>query len=748
MSSYTWYASGFGIVDSANQGVNDHSTSLLRSSNNKAIYVQFTVPDALLGKVISAWHPYVNVYSLDAAVVGEGLLGTAPSKYAFNPDTINYSNQPWYYSTARKTAWVYSTGFVELTLQSGLTLRALQDIVKTGLIIWPASASIYTPASNGFKIELTYENAVVAVTGTAKTIDPAATTALTWTVTGGTLGAPAQTAATVTYKVAGSATEHTISVTGDAKTVTVPAGTFKVGTTNAYKVSCTLEDGQTVESVWNNITVNAVAVADPTPSAGYLRNEDAAIFSWDIVRNVGGSTPISAAVTGGTLEWKNGSGGTVTSINTGTAKTYTMPANALPNSANIMWRLSGVTTAAGDNYSSDWYTVTTLESLSSAAITEPSSVTVDGSAEIVLRWSHIIDTGTAPTGFKIQTSTNGSTWTDLVTNVSSDATSYTVAANTFTSGTRYWRVQTYNSDGTAGSWSSAVSFVVVASPSTPAIAVLDALPRPQIRWTTTEQEGCEVTMDGVKYTVYGSEQTWRSPVYLEDGAHSVSVRVINQYGLWSEPGTAVIPVSNNAGGNIYLTVTTGSSAALSWESAGYDFFVVYRDGVAIAKTAASEYEDLFSCDDTIYRVRGCYDGSYNYGLSAAVPACVLPEALTIIDGATGTKVELRYFDAERGSSQWSRTRQAAFSHYSGQKRPSVEISDFEDEVLTVENVAIVSKTVKKTLCGLLGRLVCLKTPDGDMAVGTLLSLTRTSTKYFGVYSISVTNSAHEEAILL
>ena len=74
--------------------------------------------------------------------------------------------------------------------------------------------------------------------------------------------------------------------------------------------------------------------------------------------------------------------------------------------------------------------------------------TADGQTEIDLSWTAPSDDGGADiTGYRIEVSTDGSSWSDLVANTNSTATSYTHTGLTAES-TRHYRVSAINSAGT------------------------------------------------------------------------------------------------------------------------------------------------------------------------------------------------------------------------------------------------------------------------------------------------------------
>ena len=76
------------------------------------------------------------------------------------------------------------------------------------------------------------------------------------------------------------------------------------------------------------------------------------------------------------------------------------------------------------------------------------SATADGQTEIDLLWTAPSDDGGANiTGYRIEVSTDGSSWSDLVTNTNSTSTSYSHTGLTAGS-TRHYRVSAINSAGT------------------------------------------------------------------------------------------------------------------------------------------------------------------------------------------------------------------------------------------------------------------------------------------------------------
>lgn len=481
------------------------------------------------------------------------------------------------------------------------------------------------------------------------------------------------------------------------------------------------------------------------PASGYVPKAAASVFSWQVVPSGVSLEEVKAANT--TFRWRAGSSGTIHTIACGTAQSVTVPAGTF-TADEIQWSIS-VALNTGETVESSWYTLSTVEALSTAAPISPAGIVIDGSVVNRLSWQHIISTGTAQTKADLQLSTDSSTWADLATVEGAD-TYWDAPADTFTAGTKYWRVRTYNTDGNAGEWSAAAEFIAINAPSTPAITIKSTAPRPAIAWQTSEQQAyqLELSTGYQSGTVYGVAKEWTSPVYLSDGEYTVRVRVQNQYGLWSDWGDAALPVTNAPGEAITLTVMAEQAATLSWQTAGsYDFFVVERDGIPIAKVTGSRYTDLTSIGTVRYRVRGCYADSANYGLSPAATVEVFPACNTICNLADGAWLYMPLSETQTRSNSKTLSAQINAVHLLGLAYPVAEASEFRDLVLSV-TCAIPRRDAADAaaLEAMLGRLVCLKTPEGSMATGYIADLQAEADEFMWRYAFDVQNTHRREAI--
>lgn len=495
---------------------------------------------------------------------------------------------------------------------------------------------------------------------------------------------------------------------------------------------------------------DAVPVAaNTTPAAGAVVNRAAPVLFAADVSQGSAVTLEQLAPTSATLQYRKKSASSYSAAAatvSGTSASCTLPANTLTDSGAYEFRFVG-TTNSGASFTTDWQEFSSVDTIPVATPLSPDSSLEDGTQAITFRWTHSNESGSAQTKAELQKSADGSAWTTLGT-VTGASNEYAAPAGTFTSGTWYWRVRTYNLDGAAGEWSAALSFVVVAGPTKPAIVVKDASPRPLINWQTSEQSAYQLQLDDIiDVTEYGSEKTWRCPVYLDDGAHTFRVRSQNSYGLWSEWGSATFTVSHTASGSVVLTVDADHRAELSWSYAGsWTEFVVYRDGVAIAKTTDYSYTDDYSVGTVRYQVRACAsDGTYNYSLSNEVTVSVMPETVMLSALGSGKWLFLRLSTAQHRTNTIKASRAFSLTHLSGRKFPEAELTEFCDRSISV-SYATDDETEKAALEALMGSPVCLKTPGGKMVIGILDTLSETESMFYSSYSFAINQMHYPEEV--
>lgn len=475
------------------------------------------------------------------------------------------------------------------------------------------------------------------------------------------------------------------------------------------------------ETTTCGLTINEVS-----PSSGAVVKTEQNIFSWNVSDE--GLCLSALEQTSAVFRWRSSASGTIHTISiSGNTQSVTVPANTFAGTTSIQWQVA-VTANSGVVTTSDWMTLSTADATPNAAPLSPVDTVIDGSKDVLFQWQHSISTGTAQSKADLQKSTDGSTWQTLAT-VTGAARQWTCPAGTLTSSIKYWRVRTYNADGIAGAWSDAAQIVVIAAPTAPSIQIKSTGPRPSISWQTSEQEAYQVELDGKRSggTHYGTEKAWTSPAYLTDGSHTVRVRVQNQYGMWSDWGTAALPVTNTPGAAITLTVQASSVADLSWQTSGsYDFYLVYRNGKPIAKLTQTQYTDELSSGNVTYQVRGCYADSSNYGLSGAVTATITTgQYVTLYGIASGKKVTLKHCGLKNQPVQNAINRDIQYIFMYGSTYPHAERSEFVTKKVGGTAVFLPGED-KAGFDALIGELVCLKTQSGEMVIGYLNETSDTS----------------------
>lgn len=508
--------------------------------------------------------------------------------------------------------------------------------------------------------------------------------------------------------------------------------------TNAPYLTVTVDDSDTIGLTLDNLA----------PKSGTIIKTQDNTFTWR-ARDADNKCTPEVEQTSAVFRWRSGTSGTIHTINvSGNSQSVTVPANTFAGTTSIQWQVA-VTANSGATTTSDWVTLSTADATPTAAPLSPVDTVIDGSKDVLFQWQHSIATGTAQSKADLQKSTDGSTWTTLAT-VNGAARQWTCPAGTLTSSVKYWRVRTYNADGIAGEWSDAAQIVVIAAPTAPSIQIKSTGPRPSISWQTSEQEAYQVELDGKLSggTHYGTDKTWTSPAYLADGSHTVRVRVQNQYGMWSNWGAAALPVTNTPGASITLSVQASSVANLSWQTSGsYDFYLVYRNEKPIAKLTQTQYTDELSSGNVTYQVRGCFDGSSNYGLSSAVTVDIRAEVHQVSDLDTGLTLRLPYSDSQHRQTTRTLSRQVELLQLSGAYYPVAVEVDSGTDALSI-TAALLDESEIRQLMGLVGKLVCAKTPQGDMVIGYITSLPKQHDGFLNVFNFTIEQIDYDDEVML
>ena len=491
-------------------------------------------------------------------------------------------------------------------------------------------------------------------------------------------------------------------------------------------------------------------ISNLSPSNGaFVHKSKSNTFSWAVETNALENNPPKSywpTQTSATFQWRASESSTTNSIPAGTGSNVTVPAGTF-STASIQWRVVAAL-SDGSNITTDWVTCTTVDALSTAVIVMPKNTILDGSTENVFRWEHSISTGTEQTAFDLQTSPDNKTWTTIL-NESTAAASAVVPENTLPGGNIYWRVRTYNADGVAGAWSDAAAVVVIAAPSAPGVTVVDNSPRFSVRWQQSGQQAYELQLDGSIVTRrFGAESFYKHEGYIASGSHTVRVRIQNQYGLWSDWGSAALSITNTEGAAITLAVTSGVTTRLSWSTDdAYSKYLVYRNGTLIGESSLRQYTDHFALGEANYQVRGVYEATGYYTLSNVVAAYVDVPCIMIAPVDNPLWQKLKFSTASLRKTNVSASRAVTYQHYTGVSLPSAEVGEAVSMAYGLD-CAFRSSDLSAAAAfeALLGKLVCVKEPTGERYVGILDSFSKENVgKMYRRYNASITLVDWEEA---
>lgn len=492
----------------------------------------------------------------------------------------------------------------------------------------------------------------------------------------------------------------------------------------------------------DNVSVTFSALE---PSGGYVARHDYQLFKWTTAPT--GKCAAEIKSVSNSIQWRIGDSGTVNSIEgLGNIDYCVVPADTFPAAENIQWRAT-VTLNSGETATSAWQSISTQEALSTAECLSPKNVYLDATQPTEFSWRHIISTGTEQTAWDIQTSLDGSQWTDLANGTGAETTT-TVAANTFEAGTLYWRVRTYNTDDAASEWSEPAQVTVIDAPDAPAVRVDRATPRAQISWQSTGQEGYEIELDGESLGVFfGTGTSYLFDDFLADGGHVVRVRIQNKYAYWSEWGSAGFTVTNVTGEAITLDGEGGSVATLAWSTEGeFARYIVYRDGVPIGKTTDTSWTDNLMTEDATYYVRGiaAEDGNYTQSNNANLQYFTTANRIAAVEDWDW--VELSLSTTDTPTTSITTARQFASTNYTGHKYPVPEMSEFYSKSISVSTAFPLGSAEAKAFEGLIGRVVCYKSISGDSVVGVLGNISKARNPFYVAYACTVSQIDWEEAV--
>lgn len=431
---------------------------------------------------------------------------------------------------------------------------------------------------------------------------------------------------------------------------------------------------------------------------------------------------------------------TVTSAN----MYHTVPANTFP-AGTIYWKVHSYD-GSYDHGESSVDGFTTADSYTIAYPASPVSTIIDNASEIEFTWTTSNVYGNEPTASDLQYSTDGATWSTLAT-ISGSEKTHTEPASTFSPGIYYWRVRSYNLDNVASSWSSNAAFIFIAAPTVDGLSYQNT-PYTTVAWQSSGQQAYEVFVDGVSQGVkFGTGKEYELPFYLEDGQHTLGVRVQNTLSLWSEINEGTVEIENDPGADtITLTGSFDVDAGLSWVDTGsFDSFQVYRDGKKIAETTLPMFTDRFVLGEHSYFVlHKLANGNYvksNEVSATMVAGTAVIDTLRNPSGWVG--LELTANDPDEQIFTYQRT--ASLRHFTGAEYPVLELSKFTDRSGNYD-VAFKDPESARAFEDLEGKVVIIKSRGGNVMVGAMLQLQKRVADFFISYNFALQQIEWEDFV--
>lgn len=511
----------------------------------------------------------------------------------------------------------------------------------------------------------------------------------------------------------------------------------------------------------DSINVKSQIAVSSGPASGYVNPRKAIDVSWWFDRKAtetyycaGYFTQASAA-----LKWRV-SGGNWNTINaSGSTPMLTIPANTFPTASTIEWYLTGTDTA-GTSSETPHYTISTAAGTANAKAISPVSSVEDGSQPITLRWELSSTDGQAPAAIDLWwklPETSSQNWT-VILNHAAAKTSHTVDAGYFPAGECQWMVRGYNVDDVPGPWSyingvsgNYPSFVCVAAPDAPAGLQATQVPRTTVSWQSEGQEAYEIEIDGASARkAFGpSVNSWQVQEPLEDGTHSIRVRVQGVYGLWSAWSETTVIAANDPPTTAELDGRFDTDAELILLPASVpDPLVIqwYRDGKRIARTTGTPaFSDRLALGSHSYYAEIWYDSGY-YVRSNTVAGTLCSRCTRIASTDYGSPwIELQLSDDSNSAQAFNWSRDSSLRQMRGAKFPVLELSEFEN-LTGSYSCAFPDMEGVKDLEALKGKTVIVKSRGGRVLIGALSSLSVSMKNFFITCSFTIRQIEWEDFV--
>jgi RHS repeat-associated protein len=416
------------------------------------------------------------------------------------------------------------------------------------------------------------------------------------------------------------------------------------GSSYLYRVSATNVAGGTASDV---ITVAIAAPAAPTLLTGAVSAPTAVTLSWK---------DNSSNEQGFKVERSTDGGSTFTQIATPTAATY-VDTGRTANSTYV-YRVRSYNVVGSSAYTN----TASIKVAAPAAPTTLAGVAGTSSLKVDLSWTN--PSGSTATGVVVARSTDGTTFTDLVT-VAATATSYSDLA-VMAGATYSYRVRATNGAGASATSNTVTVPLLPPAAPTALVAVVKSTTQIDLTWALTGTNAANVRVeratDGVTFTAFpllaGTATTYSNTGLTTGITYSYRVQALNAAGASAYSNTVSLSiVKPSAPSNLVAWAGSTTQANLSWTrtSNNESGFKVERstDGTAFSQVGTvaagvTTYADTgrTSGSSYWYRVRatnGAGDSAYSNVATLKIASPSAP-TLLVVTLVSATRVDLGWKD--------------------------------------------------------------------------------------------------------
>ena len=385
-----------------------------------------------------------------------------------------------------------------------------------------------------------------------------------------------------------------VANTGNANTTYAHTG-LTAGTTRHYRVSAINANGTGVPSNVDSATTGTTVPGAPTGLTATASGTTQIDLSWSAPASTGGS-----AITGYKIESSSDGGSSWSDLVANTSNTTTTYAHTgLTAGDTRHYRVSAIN-ANGTGVPSNVANATTGATAPGAPT--GLTATASGTTAINLSWSAPASTGgSAITGYKIEVSPDGSSWSDLVADTGSTDTAYAhMGLDPAT--TRHYRVSTINAVGASDASDSAST--TTASTNTAATGAPTITGTAQVGQVLTATVGTIADVDGLPDPFFSDAATtiaWIR-VATDNTETNISGATASTYTLVAaDQGTTIkVTVSFTDDASNPETLTSAATAAVAAEVTGTpepEPFEVDIVGVPEVAVTGESYELTVQSDE-------------------------------------------------------------------------------------------------------------------------------------------------------